>query len=288
MASVDDPSPSISGWDEIIDVARSHQYDRYLAATLAPREARADLIVLAAFAGEMARIPWTVSEPTIGAIRLQWWRDAISADSSETTGNPLADAVRACVIRRRLPVAQLHSHIDAQELELYADPAADRKELDIHFAKRDGSMFALSTRVLGGQTGGDLHALTTQAAQAYGLAKSLTEFQIRRRGCQLLLPGDSLSNHGIDPAALDAVDPLAVRALLSELADTICGSYSDLRQPISLLDRPTRTALLPVALTATYIGHTRRQLDAAKPSETGPAPLQRAWRMLIAHLSGRF
>ena len=59
------------------EAARANEYDRYLAALLAPKAARPGLIALAAFQGEVARAVETVNEPIMGEIRLQWWRDAL-------------------------------------------------------------------------------------------------------------------------------------------------------------------------------------------------------------------
>lgn len=53
------------------DTARTYAPDRYLAALLAPKSYRDDLIILAAFLGEMERIPKIVREPALGEIRLQ-------------------------------------------------------------------------------------------------------------------------------------------------------------------------------------------------------------------------
>ena len=48
------------GGEAVRAAARSLDRDRYLAALLSPRSARSDLIALAAFMGEVARIPLTV------------------------------------------------------------------------------------------------------------------------------------------------------------------------------------------------------------------------------------
>ena len=62
--------------DDVIRLAaRAYERDRYLAALLSPAARRDDLLVLAAFAGDVGRIASSVSEPMMGAIRLQWWRD---------------------------------------------------------------------------------------------------------------------------------------------------------------------------------------------------------------------
>ena len=115
---------------EIVDAARAHEPDRYLAALLAPRAVRDDLVVLAAVGGEIARIPRVVSDPMLGEIRLQWWHDAIERlaagfASGERTGNPLADALGGVILRHGLPQARLFDCVEARLFELYADPITD-------------------------------------------------------------------------------------------------------------------------------------------------------------------
>ena len=73
----------------IREAARSNAPDFYLSALLAPRAARNDLVTFAAYLGDIARIPLVSREPTIGQIRLQWWRDAIEKSELGTvSGNP--------------------------------------------------------------------------------------------------------------------------------------------------------------------------------------------------------
>ena len=54
-------------------------YDRYLSALFAPACRREALFALIAFNHEIARIPEAVSEPMLGRIRLQWWREVLEA-----------------------------------------------------------------------------------------------------------------------------------------------------------------------------------------------------------------
>ena len=67
--------------DTVRRIARSGDPDRALAALFAPRETRADLLALYAFNVELARIAEQVTEPELGAIRLQWWREALARAS---------------------------------------------------------------------------------------------------------------------------------------------------------------------------------------------------------------
>ena len=94
--------PRLDAGEVVRIAARAFERDRYLAALLAPRTLRDDLIAIAAFAGEIGRIPTMVSEPMIGRIRLQWWRDVIDA-GDRATGNPVADALNTSTARHTLP-----------------------------------------------------------------------------------------------------------------------------------------------------------------------------------------
>ena len=103
MITHDQPGTS----EAVRAAARELDYDRYLAALLAPARARDGLMALAAFHGEIARIPLTVREPGVGDIRLQWWRDALATPAAIATGNPVADAMRDVVRAQALPVDTL-------------------------------------------------------------------------------------------------------------------------------------------------------------------------------------
>ena len=53
-----------------------HDPDRYLCDLFAKPKAREGLFALHAFNHEVAKIRELVSEPMLGHIRLQWWREA--------------------------------------------------------------------------------------------------------------------------------------------------------------------------------------------------------------------
>ena len=88
-------------------LARAADYDRYLSAVFAPAARREALFALIAFNHEIARIPEVVSEPMLGRIRLQWWREVLDAVyAGEPTRRhevalPLADAINALGARAR-------------------------------------------------------------------------------------------------------------------------------------------------------------------------------------------
>ncbi len=136
--------------DAVRDAARSLGFDRYLSALLAPRGVRDDLIALAAYLGELARIPLTVVDPQIAEIRLEWWRGAVEGFASGAdTGNPVADAMGRAARRFELPVDLLLLPIEGRSRELYEDGIPDRSAFEAYFDETEGAAFRLALRMLG-------------------------------------------------------------------------------------------------------------------------------------------
>ncbi len=98
--------------------------DRFLAAMSAPPGPRAPLFVLYAFNLEVARGAWVSTEPLIGQMRLQFWRDVLGEIEAgkparaHEVATPLADVIRA----RGLPVALLDGMVIARWADLERAP----------------------------------------------------------------------------------------------------------------------------------------------------------------------
>ncbi len=79
---------------------RQRDRDRYLTSLFAPPGARLSLWALYAFNAEVARIPDSVSEPLLGRMKIQWWRDVaarIAAGGNAPAGHPVAEAMAAAI-----------------------------------------------------------------------------------------------------------------------------------------------------------------------------------------------
>src|SRR5271157_5432659 len=60
-------------------LVRRHDRDRFQTVLFAPAARREALFALYAFNYEIARVRESVTEPMIGQIRLEWWRESIAA-----------------------------------------------------------------------------------------------------------------------------------------------------------------------------------------------------------------
>src|SRR6476661_6084406 len=65
-------------------LVRHHDRDRFQTVLFAPAARREALFALYAFNYEIARVRESVTEPMLGQIRLQWWREAVDAGYAGT------------------------------------------------------------------------------------------------------------------------------------------------------------------------------------------------------------
>lgn len=104
-------------------LVRAHAKDHFLASLFAPAERRPYLLALYAFAIEIAHVKMLVTEPITGAIRLQWWREAIDGlREAEAAASPVMIALQDAARRTDISLAPLTGAIDAREAELYGTP----------------------------------------------------------------------------------------------------------------------------------------------------------------------
>ncbi len=300
MGDVQNPSMAVPGGDVVRLSARAFERDRYLAALLAPRAARDGLIALAAFAGEIARIPASVSEPMAGEIRLQWFRDSIdafAAGHAAATGHPIADALGQAMRRHALPAALLHDVIDAQSERLHDHPFADLAALSANLRKLDGGMFRLACGILAGPGPRRDATFFDIAGEAYGLARVLIEAPVELSQGRILFPLDMTQAHGLAPAdargaedpadARGAKDKEAWRSLSRALGELARARFTALAEGFQRAPADVRTATLPVALVRPYLGASQRA-DIAALEVCDIGPLTRVWRLWLAHMTGRF
>jgi len=85
-------------------LVRNHNIDRYLTTLYLPQDKRFDVFALYGFDAEICNIANVVSEPMMGEIRLQWWRELIAGKrDGEATNHPVAGPLLAVIERHNLP-----------------------------------------------------------------------------------------------------------------------------------------------------------------------------------------
>ena len=157
-------------------LVRAHDLPRYYAALFAPREARDALLAIYGFAAEIARVPNQVREPTLGAIRLKWWSEAL-AEAVRRDGAGETPALRAAagaIVRHALPLAAFEALIEARSADLYSDPPATLTDLEGRMGETESALFQMAAIVLGA-AGTDTADAAGHAGVTYGIARGLRD-----------------------------------------------------------------------------------------------------------------
>ncbi len=123
---------------------REGDYAKYIACLYLPTPLRQAAFCLFLFDLEIAKINQLVSEPMIGEIRVQWWRDVV-AGKNNPAGNPVAQALMKTVKRWGLPVLILDRYLNARIFDLYNDPMPDNQALETYLGETRSSLFRLLT-----------------------------------------------------------------------------------------------------------------------------------------------
>jgi phytoene synthase len=106
-----------------------------------PRERRAAMGTLWAFAERLTKLLTDAREPLIGQIKLAWWRDMAAILARDPDGLPKGEPLLAELTATWSGQGGLETLVDAAEAMLLAEDVADRRTAAADFGAR---LFALS------------------------------------------------------------------------------------------------------------------------------------------------
>jgi phytoene synthase len=275
------------GADYIRDRVRAGDQDRYWSALLAPEPVRGELLALYAFHLEIAQIPAQVSEPQLGEIRLEWWREALSvALAGGIADHPVMPALAAAAASHALSPALLDGMIGARSFDLARGAMPDFAALRAYLLATAGAVFRLGARIAGEPDGAP--EASGHAAIAYGLTGLMRTLPFHAARGLIFIPADLLAKHGLHPQTLARGDDNQdVRAALKDLRQHACLALDAARQALRALPPRALAPFLPLALVGPYLkalaapGHHPLH-DIAQIN-----PLLRYGLIWRAHLRGR-
>nr|WP_047167393.1 squalene/phytoene synthase family protein [Sphingomonas sp. Y57] len=125
--------------------------ERLLALSYAPAAGRDRLALLWQIDERMGAIVAAAREPTIGAMRLIWWRDALARldePGLPAPAEPLLSAAAECLLPAGLPGRSIAA-IEEGWAALLEDAVPGEAQIIAHGEGRGGPLFALSAALLG-------------------------------------------------------------------------------------------------------------------------------------------
>ena len=272
-------------------LVRQHDRDRFLTALFAPAARRDELLALYAFNYEIAKTREVVSEPVLGQIRLQWWReslDAIYAGGAvrhHEVATPLAAAIRD----RRLSRAHFDALIAARDFDLGGEAPESLAALESYAEGSSARLVWLALEVLG-ERGATAIAAGRAVGIAYALAGLLRALPFHARMKRLYLPRDLSIAAGlrIDEEVFELRSSAALRRVVEPVAAAAAGHLAQARAQRAAVQRAALPALLPAVLAGADLARLARAgYDPFDRRLAGRDPW-RGWRLTLAALARRY
>jgi phytoene synthase len=183
----------------LISELRREDRDRFLTVLMSPATARDNLIALYLFNAEMARIPEGVTEPILGRMKVQWWRDvftAIDAGKGAPSGHPGALALQGLVQSHPTVRPWLDDMLDARDAQLENMGFAHMAALEAHVEKTAVRLAWASLRLLG--VADEISRTAARdAAMGYALAGLLHAVPFHLRRGLNTMPQDLMAQDGV-------------------------------------------------------------------------------------------
>lgn len=239
--------------------------DRYRAALMAVDAARERLLTLYAFHYELAKVPEMVSEPMIGAIRYQWWRDALAEiyEGKPVRKHEVATPLKEVLTQFDIPRYWADALIDGRERDLDPRPFENMDAAKAYCAATSGKLMQIAVQV----AAPDMAVSESQAAgiEQAGLAWGLTGLARAYRYYQTRMLSE-LAFEDIKAAAQDA--------------------YAGARTALGSVDSAVMPAIAYAALSPKYLTKMSGNFAPAKDS-VSYGPLAKQMRLMRAGVTGR-
>jgi NADH dehydrogenase [ubiquinone] 1 alpha subcomplex assembly factor 6 len=250
-------------------LVQRHDRDRFQTVLFAPAARREALFALYAFNYEIARVRESITQPMLGQIRLQWWRENIAAafEGSAIRHHPVAEALTAAIRDLRLSRDHFDRLIDGRETDLADEPPATLAALEDYAEATSARLVYLALEVLGVHDA-PMRDAGLHVGIAYSLAGLLRAMPFRARQ---IIPADIPAPHCVIELAAAASRHLqAARALRNRIP------------------RSALPALLPAVIARRSLNRLKRAgNNPFDPALATPDPLQ-SWRLAAATLFNRF
>jgi phytoene synthase len=273
-------NPKISA---VAQLVRRHDRDRFVTALFAAPGRREALFALYAFNFEVARIREAVSEPLLGSIRLQWWREAIREinEGKPPRQHEVAAPLAVVIQEYNLDGELFTGMLDAREADLTSEPPASLQALEQYAAATGGNLAGLALKILGA---GETAEVGRHMGTGYALSGLLRAAAFHARSGRSFIPAE------LDPKR--SVLNLKPTPELAQAARAIANAARiNLEKARALKHKVPRqgiAALLPAVLAEYWLRRLEQsEYDLFSPRLAAPDPW-RGFRLWRAARAGRF
>jgi phytoene synthase len=241
-------------------LVRRHDRDRYQSALFAPTRRREALLALYAFNYEIARVRETVTQPMLGQIRLQWWREVLDVAfaGAPARNHPVAVALTAAIREFGLPRELFDRLVDTRERDLADEPPVSLAALEEYAEASSAPLVELALQVLGTRDAA-VEKIAHEVGIAYALAGLLRAMPFHAQAGRSYVPVDLAEREELDPPDYVAGRGTpGMRAVIREIADAAVAHLRAARQRRAAIPRSALAAVLPAVVADHFLTRLQR------------------------------
>ncbi|WP_169568859.1 squalene/phytoene synthase family protein [Sneathiella limimaris] len=270
---------------EISNDVKQYDYDRWLGCLFTDPSKRDQVMTLLAFNSEIARVRETVSEPMLGDIRLQWWREALEEiQKGQVRAHPVVQALAELNRVSPIDFHLMQEMIDMRSRDLDPAPIASEGELIVYADATGGNLHHLIYNALGGSGGSNEVEAVVRSGRAYALSGILRAIPFHAQNDLILLPTNLIERHSLDPVNLFKKEHVwSFKKIVEEVCDLAAKEYNEALDLCFDISKEIKPAVYCNALTSIYL---KRLVKAGyEPADPGLNP--GSLRKIIALFSYR-
>ncbi|XP_061771428.1 NADH dehydrogenase (ubiquinone) complex I, assembly factor 6 isoform X1 [Nerophis ophidion] len=179
-----------------LELVRSRDYEGFVCSLLLPEGARRSALALRAFNVELAQVKDSVSQKTLGLMRMQFWKTAVEEIYRDKPPNqPVSNELWRVVRKHRLTKRWLSRIITERENDLDDRAYRNLQELESYAENTQSSLLYLLLESLGVK---DVHAdhAASHIGKAHGIVTCLRATPHHSARRRVFLPMDICMLHG--------------------------------------------------------------------------------------------
>jgi len=206
----DDQATTAGGAEAgLVETLRAEDPDRFLSLGFAPARRRGSLAALYLVNHEIAKTGERVTEPMMGQIRLQWWREALERlYQGERAGHPAADLLAPLLgpeaEATRPPFALFDTLLEARENDLNSAPFDQVDPFTAYLDATSGGLMHIAAYLCAPDhaAGEACESAARTGGRAWGITGIIRALPFWAAQGRLMLPKSLCDEAGLDEKTL--------------------------------------------------------------------------------------
>ncbi len=245
-----------------LEVKKSDYY-RYLCCLFIPESLRWRAFAIYAFNSEIAKIKDVVSEPMMGHIRLQWWRDAIdeiySGNSPKKHKHNISEELYKVISEVKVPKHFFETLIDAREADIDFTGYETIENIEEYLSSTSSTLLKMLIVSMGFALDENIEKMANNVGIAYALTGILRALKHDAHHRRIMLPKNLLDKNGINSDEIIEGKKLEkVIPIIEEMCGRVELNLAEAKSLMPKIPKQISFIFLPLAIVYPFLKRIKK------------------------------